>query len=255
MEEATDTDIKEAENAYQEEQSANYASRQFDRFSRLSALSIDPENQVKYQAKADEWKSRKSEYPSFKEAQEIIPRTPEEINALAKEMDAVASKHTVNESKWSGKVRVDDQMKQLARKEWTCDITTRPETSPYILLHELLHAHSASYHSQEDFLKNQVIEEGSTELLTQEIAALEKIPMSESISYGTWVRALRGINRIAGLYGKDIDFAKALHSIPMTKRLDWLNSAVQNKMLSTASIQQYNEVSKLLDQLITEVSR
>jgi hypothetical protein len=64
LEEATESDAQEANETYKGEQEAAYAARQFDKFSRLSALSLDPENIAKYQSKADAWKAEALKNPT-----------------------------------------------------------------------------------------------------------------------------------------------------------------------------------------------
>ena len=90
------------------------------------------------------------------------------------------------------------------------------------ILHELVHAHSTSYYSNEVYIANSAIEEASVQYLTQEIAKREGIILKGS-DYNYWVDALREINQKFGLYEADLKFAQRLLRVPMAHRLDWLS--------------------------------
>ena len=42
--------------------------------------------------------------------------------------------------------------------------------------------------------------------------------------------ALRNINKVAGLFKNDYDFAMKLISVPLPDRYDWLNNMIYDKM-------------------------
>lgn len=69
------------------------------------------------------------------------------------------------------------------------------------------------------------IEEGSVELLAQEICKSKGIKISDfDYSYSSYVDALKTINSVSGRYTSDYDFAKALFGVSLDGRKDFLKS-------------------------------
>ena len=59
----------------------------------------------------------------------------------------------------------------------------------------------------------------------QEISKKENIQILES-QYDHMTEALRNINKVAGLFKNDYDFAMKLISVPLPDRYDWLNNMI-----------------------------
>lgn len=161
----------------------------------------------------------------------------DQIKSMAVNADQIVSKHISKASKWSGKINIlPESHRSDGGKEWTCDISVKNETAQHILIHEHLHARSASYYTPEIFLAHHKLEEASVELMAQEICKREGISIVDS-AYMDMVNDLREINRLAGFFDNDYDFATKLFGVDMDKRIDWLynkiNQEMGNKTLET----------------------
>lgn len=122
------------------------------------------------------------------------------------------------------------------------------ETAPHIILHEQLHAHSISYFDQKTYAQYHGIEEATVQLMTLEISKKEGIKIIES-AYDEMVEALRKINQKLKTSKTDYDFAKQLIEMPVTERLDWLEEKAYNYMQTGGTIEDFQEISDLLDEL------
>lgn len=173
--------------------------------------------------------------------------TEKEIKEFAAETEALANKYVTKESRWSGNIIVDDSAGMYG-KLWNCDIVTKSETSPHIILHELLHARSISYYDPNIFVQHEKIEEASVQLLAQEISKAERIEIIESY-YDGMTDALRTINAKAKICRSDLDFAVELLQVDVPDRLDWLDSKVYESIMKSGTIQDYAELSDILEKL------
>lgn len=157
-------------------------------------------------------------------------------------------KYSPRKSRWSGKVKADNERYEqegcLGIKEWNCDITVRDDVPDGIMLHELLHSCSASYHSPADYIAHQGIEEASVELLTQEIA--EKMGIAHIPGYTDTVGILRNLNNGLGLYESDMEFAKELFKQPMTERFNWLQDKVNGSIIHNEKVS-IDEAAAIMD--------
>lgn len=126
----------------------------------------------------------------------------------------------VKKSKWSGKINVKNDLIGTGQKEWNCDISLIPSAEYADELHELIHARSVSYFDEETYKQYYNIEEGATELLTEELCKAKKIGYTET--YIEQVKHLRRINRRAKLYVDDMEFAKELINVELPDRIEWL---------------------------------
>ena len=111
-----------------------------------------------------------------------------ELKQLAKETNKLANIYTANESKWSGKII--ESRRRVNAKLWNCNIEIENFTSPHVLLHEQLHAHSISYYNKEIYKKYRRIEEATVEFYTKEICKKEGIINIKS-DYDEWVQNLK----------------------------------------------------------------
>lgn len=184
----------------------------------------------------------------------------EEIHNIANQTETVASKHIETASKWSGNIIISDDgvtdtsgHKVYYGKMWDCNIVTRYETAPGIILHEQIHARSISYFGREAYNKYQKIEEASVQLLTQEISKIEGIEIIES-GYDVLVDVLRKIGRFIGIHNSDYEFAKFIISTPVTERLGWISDNIYDILghNENATIEEYQKWSALLDTLYTK---
>lgn len=179
----------------------------------------------------------------MKQSEQIY--TEEEIQEIANKSKSIADKYTSNQSKWSGKVEIDNI--NPSGKLWSCNIRTQNITSPHEILHEQLHAHSISYYDAKIYKQYQNIEEATVELLTQEISKVEKIQIISS-EYDNLTDNLRKINKIVKIEKDDLTFAKQLFSVPLTERLDFLEDKIYN-YIKTRTIADAQELNKLMEDL------
>lgn len=173
--------------------------------------------------------------------------TEKEIKEFAAETEALAGKYMTKDSKWSGNIIVDDSAK-MHGKLWNCDIVTGRETSPHIILHEQLHARSISYYDIETYSQYHKIEEASVQLLAQEISKAESIEIIESC-YDEMTDALRTINAKAKISRNDLDFAVELLQVDVPDRLDWLDSKAYEHIMKSGTIEDYEDLSEILERL------
>lgn len=169
----------------------------------------------------------------------------DEIMDFANENEKIINKHISKETKWSGNIRID---KSRSYKDWSCDIVISEETSPMVILHEQLHARSASYITKNKYRPLRTIEEISTQFLTQEICNKELIEIIDS-AYDDYVEMLRELNKIANLYDDDYTFAIELYNQPLDFRNDWLESKVYDKLKIDFDIDKmlkFNEIMNIL---------
>ncbi len=194
---------------------------------------------------------------SITESDSFKTYTDKEIQSIAEQTEAAISKHISIPSKWSGNMviteaGIDDGNGHIVHygKLWNCDIATRNETAPGIILHEQLHARSASHYPTEVYLKYFIIEEASVQLLASEICMKEGIEVIES-GYDEKVDALKRIRVYLGIDKTDFDFAKELLEIPLPDRLNWLSDRLYATMRTNTrfTVADYVKVSKLLDSL------
>jgi SPP1 gp7 family putative phage head morphogenesis protein len=174
--------------------------------------------------------------------------TVEEINDIAKQTAEIADKYTDRKSKWSGNIVIND--KGISGKLWNCDITTPLLTTPHILLHEHLHAHSISYYDYNTYIKNEGIEEATVQFFAQEISKIENI-IIESSKYDDLVEGLKIINKVlnSGLVS-DFDFAKKLFEINVNDRIGWLYENIRTKSIElNLSIKKSTELYKYIQDI------
>ena len=168
---------------------------------------------------------------------------------MVNQTQAIADKYVKKESKWSRNIIVDDGA-ELYGKLWNCDIVTRSETSPHIILHEQLHAKSISYFDKETYMKNQKIEEATVQLAAQEISRLEGIIIDES-EYDYLCNNLRKINNRLKISKTDFDFSISLIDLDVIDRIEWIEKHIDERMLGgKLTVGEYMELEQLLEELI-----
>ena len=183
--------------------------------------------------------------------------TTEEIESIAAQTEEIVSKHISIPSKWSGNMVIDD--KGIVNSEgvvvnygklWDCDILTKHETAPAIILHEQIHARSISYYDSSFYDIYRYIEEASVQLMTQEICKIEGIEIIPSY-YDEKSDILRTINRRINVCNNTYDFAKKLIEMPVTKRLDWLSNEMYDILShdETATLEEYQDFAEMLNTL------
>lgn len=170
-----------------------------------------------------------------------------EIIEIAVKNETIINKYLSKESKWSGNIVFEENTdaKVLYGKLWSCDIKTILETSPHVLLHEQLHARSASYYDAKTYNSFSAMEESSVQFLTQEISQKEGIEIISS-QYDDLVDTLREINAKAELYKKDFDFAKELFLQDLPERRDWLENLIHDKMMKKEDIDLMMAINELI---------
>ncbi|MDE7298719.1 MAG: phage head morphogenesis protein [Lachnospiraceae bacterium] len=181
----------------------------------------------------------------------------EEIEEMAKQTEEIVAKHLSIPSKWSGKMVVSDEGIQNSDgstvrygKLWNCDIATKHETAPAIILHEQIHARSISYYESQMYEKYNNIEEASVQLLAKKICEKERIEVIPS-GYDNIIEALGEIGKRINVNRTEYEFAKDLLQIPVMERLGWLSDNMYAILGSdpTATLEEYQKFSELLDML------
>lgn len=179
----------------------------------------------------------------------------EEIESIAAQIEEIASKHISTPSKWSGNMIVDDKgipnpdgTTVNYGKMWGCDILTKHETAPSIILHEQIHARSISYLERKNYRQYRNIEEATVQLMTEEICKVEGIEIISS-QYDEMLDVLHIINERVGICNSTYDFAKKLIEMPVTKRLDWLSNKMYDILSHdvTTTVEEYEKLSEMLN--------
>lgn len=159
-----------------------------------------------------------------------VPRSMEELQKVAQKIKSQIGNYAVNESKWSGKIVVDNSIlsdNALGQKEWNCDITLIDTVDDGVVWHEMLHSCSVSYYPPEIYSANQYIEEASVEFLKQQICLEQKIESVET--YSDKVARLLILND-EFKFGTNMEFAKELFNVPLPERYQWLENKVDEKL-------------------------
>ena len=150
---------------------------------------------------------------------------PDNVTDRATAIDKLLTEETGKKSVFNGKVVIEDSIKFNGTANYDGSITLRSNASRKTEIHELLHQHSEGGQNRVyvSIFKN--IEEGSVELLAQEICHAKGIKIGQfDYSYTPYVDALRQINKLSGAYKTDYDFAKAVFGKPLEKRAEFLKS-------------------------------
>ncbi len=160
-------------------------------------------------------------------------RTQEELQEASQEALEITERYSTRESKWSGKIVVDDEkckkMNVAGQKLWSCDILLKSTVSDKTIIHEHLHARSGSYLNMLAIVPYSRMEEASVELLAREICKAERIAYIEKPNEN--ILALREINRVVQLRENDLDFAVSLFGKKITRRYQWLKDRVDKYLL------------------------
>lgn len=193
--------------------------------------------------------------PSITQKDSFREYSTEEIESIAEQTEGIISKHISVPSMWSGNMVIDDNGIKYSDehvtyygKMWNCDILTKHETAPAIIIHEQIHARSISYYKPEIYSEYGSIEEASVQLMAEEICKKENIEIISS-DYEKLTGALRQIRSHIGIYSTDYEFAKKLIEMPVIERLDWLSeesyAILRNN--ATTTLEEYQRISELLD--------
>lgn len=181
----------------------------------------------------------------------------EEIEEMARETEEIVSKHLSIPSKWSGKMLVTDEGVRVEGgnivyygKLWSCDIVTKHETAPAIIMHEQIHARSISYYGDKVYAQFSNIEESAVQFMTEEICRQNGIEIIGS-NYYAIVDSLKRIGRYIGIHDTDYDFAKFIVEMPVEKRLSWISDNLYATLGRdiNATVEEYENWSALLDML------
>ena len=150
---------------------------------------------------------------------------PDNVTDRATAIDKLLTEETGKKSVFNGKVVIDDSIKFNGTANYNGSITLRSNASRKTEIHELLHQHSEGGQNKVYVAVFKNIEEGSVELLAQEICHAKGIKIGQfDYSYTPYVDALRQINKLSGAYKTDYDFAKAVFDKPLEKRAEYLKS-------------------------------
>lgn len=150
---------------------------------------------------------------------------PDNVTDRATAIDKLLTEETGKKSVFNGKVVIEDSIKFNGTANYDGSITLRSNASIKTEIHELLHQHSEGGQNKVYVAIFKNIEEGSVELLAQEICHAKGIKIGQfDYSYTPYVDALRQINKLSGAYKTDYDFAKAVFGKPLEKRAEFLKS-------------------------------
>lgn len=177
----------------------------------------------------------------------------DEIKNIAKQTENIVEKYIDIESKWSGVILISDEGIETPGgiveygKLWDCNIITKHETAPGIIMHEQIHAMSASYFDDLTYSENCHIEEYCVQYMTQEISKLEGIEIIES-QYDDGIEILRKLKERLG-YTSDCEFAKDLIKVPLNIRMNWISDRLFDIMRldENATIQDYAKYSEMIN--------
>ena len=162
------------------------------------------------------------------------------LSQQAEGLDVLLSRYTNKESRWKGTTIITptDQMRGvMGRKHWDCSIELREDAGIKTVIHELLHARSASQYKELAYSRWKNIEEASVELFAREICKKNGIEYEES--YSTIVAPLERIRNILALYEDSYDFAKALFETDLLKRYDCLRKKA-DLLISRGVLREHN---------------
>lgn len=194
---------------------------------------------------------------SITETDSFREYSDEEIQDIANQTENIISKHINIPSRWSGKMYVSDSGYEVEStgqiveygKLWDCSIVTKHETAPGIIMHEQIHARSASYFEPVVYIDNYHIEESCVQYLAQEISKVEKIEIIES-QYDDAIEILHKLRLRLG-YVSDYEFAKDLIDIPLVNRINWISEKLYDiiSLDETVTIEDYQKYSAMIDSL------
>lgn len=169
--------------------------------------------------------------------------TEKEITEMVKKNESLLNFYGLPSTKWSGRiVNISDRDGGM---KWNGDIALNSETSPFIVLHELLHLRSAGIYGKDMFKSNYKIEEASVNFLSQELSKAEHIEIIASV-YDEMCDILRDINGDVEIYDNNLAFALELFKQPLNKRIDWIRDQVYD---NAKDIEQISRIAKKLDTL------
>lgn len=178
------------------------------------------------------------------------PRTEVELTRVAENIKAEISQYSARESKWSGKIHIDNSLSSkdlLGEKDWNCHINLIDTADDGTIWHEILHSCSGSHYGETAYLSNKWIEEASVEFLKQQICLEKNIPNIPAYMEHTTI--LKVLNNKFN-YGTDMEFAKELYNIPLLDRYQWLENKVDDSLrVLNASFEDYNEVMDFVQKL------
>jgi len=174
------------------------------------------------------------------------PRSKKELGEIAEKTHVLASKYTGKVGKWNGNIIYDPNEDNA--KLWDCSIRVGGYFDDSVLLHEHLHARSASYADAMTYVENKGAEESAVQFLTREICAAEKIPVAAS-DYDEMIAALIRLNAKTGLYPSVIEFATEFFNIPLDKRLTWLYDVIKRGLGGNGSVYDYSELSSYVEMI------
>ena len=214
----------------------------------MTRVARDPETGKTYDVPGDmtytEWKGQ---FLNDSDSGKKKKYSKAELQAASEEALKLTEKYTTRESKWSGRIVVDDdkcRKEHIAgRKLWNCDILLKSTVADKTVIHEQLHARSGSYMNPLTIIPYSNMEEASVELLAREICRVEGISFRDTPNVR--VDALRRINAIAGIYEKDLDFAVALFAKDIRRRYQWLEREVERHIGEHSGNQE--QLRELLD--------
>lgn len=182
-------------------------------------------------------------------------RTNSEFLTVALQLQKEINKIIQRDSKWNGNISGVKKLKggKVGDIDWGGNIRIVFNADDTTVLHELLHTYSALHVDEDFFFKKDLIGIEETTVAYFAENYMKDKGKQYHKSYPERTKILYNINNRLNLYDTDFEFAKALISVPVEERYDWLHDKVMQAMTDKgASINDLDEVSKYLKNINEE---
>lgn len=169
----------------------------------------------------------------------VFGKTREEVEKIAKEIDARMQEIVGGKQKWSGKIFIKSRGSlpdAWGAKEWNCNIWLRDDSDIHTLIHELLHGRSNGL-TEKLYQQYRMLEEGTVEGLARTIGGMVYPEYSgHHGSYQEFVDALENIRSRTEF--SELDFYLMLLKTDLSQRASVLLDLFREK--------DYYEVANIL---------
>lgn len=257
----TKKELKAGAEADRKEARRQYAERQAEKYGRLAERALDPENRQKYEAREEEWNDKSGRLTQAAQSVKVLDDNgthvidyidavhfagdevklvnmlrSKDVQKISEAVNTVLEKESnLPKTVWNGKViLVSDGglgRNVLGLAHWNHQIYICESNIGDLQthVHEQLHMRSVIKYGKEMgkplLIQNRSIEEGTVELLSQEI--LRKCGIEYRERYPKYVNPLRRIREIARYEETDYDFALKLIDLPIDERYTYLERTIE----------------------------
>lgn len=175
-------------------------------------------------------------------------RSQVEFVTFANQIKPVIEQHTGRQSKWNGRIFLENEYDKAGGKNWDCSIRLNPDAPIHALIHELVHSCSISHFGVELFKKFRFEEELAVHYLSQELAIVNNITVASS-GYDDGVELIREFKTVLDIKMSDLEFASALVKEDLGYRWEWLAERVPEALSIEATVEQYNYFMNKLEEI------